>query len=69
MKTFKSSKAVALVSTALMVASIFWLMNAKSVNTTLEAGLQNEKLKSEQLLSEKLHLEKEIEKFKECERS
>ena len=65
MKTFKSSKAVALVSTALMVASIFWLMNAKSVNTTLEAGLQNEKLKSEQLLSEKLHLEKEIEKFKE----
>jgi uncharacterized protein YlxW (UPF0749 family) len=65
MEKFKNSKAVALVTTALMVVSLFWLMNTKRVNGSLEAGLEKEKLKSETLLSEKLALEKEMEKFKE----
>jgi predicted nucleic acid-binding Zn-ribbon protein len=65
MEKLKSSKAIALVSTALMVASIFWLLNTKSINRSLESGLESEKLKSEQLLSEKLQVEKELEKFKE----
>jgi hypothetical protein len=65
METLKSSKAIALVTTALFVASLFWLMNTKRVNNSLEAGLQEEKLKSEALLSEKLLLEKDIQKFKD----
>lgn len=64
MQIIKSSKAVALVTTALFVASLFWLMNTKRVNSSLEAGLNDEKLKSEQLLSEKLLLEKDIDKMK-----
>jgi hypothetical protein len=65
MNNFKSSKAIALVTTALFVASLFWLMNTKRVNGSLEAGLEKEKLKSESLLSEKLLLEKDIQKFKD----
>jgi len=64
MEKFKNSKAIALVSTALFVASLFWLMKTKSVNGSLEAGLNEEKLKSEQLLSEKLLLEKDLDKIK-----
>jgi hypothetical protein len=64
MKTLKSSKAVALVSTALLISSLFWLMNTKRVNGNLEEGLKDERLKSESLLSEKLSLEKEIEQLK-----
>jgi chromosome segregation ATPase len=40
-------------------------MNTKRVNGSLEAGLQDQKLKSEALLSEKLLLEKDIQKFKD----
>jgi DNA repair ATPase RecN len=61
----KSSKAIAVATTVLLVASLFWLMNTKSVNSSLEAGLQKEKLKSESLLSEKLLLEKDIQKVKD----
>jgi chromosome segregation ATPase len=64
-KILKSSKAIAVVTTTLLVGSMFWLMNTKSVNNSLEAGLQKEKLKSESLLSEKLLLEKEIQKIKD----
>jgi myosin heavy subunit len=65
MKNLNNPKAFALMSTALLVASLFWLLSTKRVNSSLESGWQNEKLKSEQLLSEKLQLEKEIQKFKD----
>lgn len=65
MEKMKSSKAIAVVTTALFAASLFWLMNTKRVNSSLEAGLQEQKLKSESLLSEKLLLEKDIQKFEE----
>jgi DNA repair exonuclease SbcCD ATPase subunit len=65
MEMLKSSKAIAVATTVLLVASLFWLMNTKSVNSSLEAGLQKEKLKSESLLSEKLLLEKDIQKVKD----
>lgn len=61
----KSPKAVAVVTSALFVASLFWLMNTRHVNSSLEAGLQEQKLRSEELLSEKLLLEKDIQKFKD----
>ena len=64
MEILRSSKAVATVGTALLVGSIFWLMNTRGVNSSLEAGLGKEKLKSESLLSEKLLLEKEIDRIK-----
>lgn len=65
MEMLKSPKAVAVVTSALFVASLFWLMNTRHVNSSLEAGLQEQKLRSEELLSEKLLLEKDIQKFKE----
>lgn len=65
MNQMKNAKAIAVVSTALMVASIIWLMNTKQVNRSLETGLSNEKLKTEELLSEKLLLEKDIQKMKD----
>lgn len=65
MEKLKSPKAIALASTALLVASLFWLLNTKRISSSLESGLENERLKSEQLLSEKLQLEKEIQKFKD----
>jgi hypothetical protein len=64
MQFLSNSKAIAVITTALFVGSLFWLLNTKRVNGTLEEGIQKEKLKSEALLSEKLSLEKEIEKFK-----
>lgn len=51
-------------TTVLFIASLIWLMNTNRVNNSLEAGLQTQKLKSESLLSEKLLLEKDIDKFK-----
>src|SRR5687768_4008294 len=65
MKMLKGPKAIAALTTTLLVASLFWLMNTKSVNSSLEAGLQKEKLNSETLLSEKLLLDKEIQKMKD----
>jgi hypothetical protein len=64
MENLKSSKVIAVMTTALLVASLVWLMNTNRVNNSLETGLQEQKLKSEGLLSEKLLLEKDIEKFK-----
>ena len=61
----KKTKAIAVVSTALMMGSICWLLNTQRVNGSLEAGLQKEKLRSESLLSEKLLLEKDIQKLKD----
>jgi myosin heavy subunit len=65
MEKLKSSKAIAVVTSALFIASLFWLMNTKRVNSSLEAGLESEKLESESLLSEKLLLEKDVQKFKD----
>lgn len=65
MEKLKSPKTIAAVTTALFVASLFWLMNTKHINSSLEAGLQDQKLKSEALLSEKLLLEKDIQKMKD----
>jgi peptidoglycan hydrolase CwlO-like protein len=59
------AKVVAFATTGLMVAAVIWLMNTRSINSSLEQGLQKEKLKSESLLSEKLLLEKDIQKIKE----
>ena len=65
MEILKSSKAIAVVTTTLLVASLFWLMNTRTLNTSLEAGLQDEKLRSESLLSEKLLLEKETQRIRD----
>lgn len=65
MENMNSSKAIALVTTALLVASLFWLLNTKRVNSSLKTGLQEERLKSESLLSERLQLEKEMQKVKD----
>jgi hypothetical protein len=64
MDKMKTSKAIALVSTALLIASLFWLLNTKRVNVNLTEGLNDQRLKSESLLSQKLLLEKDIEKLK-----
>lgn len=60
-----NSKIIAFTLTALLFASVLWLMNEKQINSSLEEGLSSEKLKAESLLSEKLLLEKDIVKFKE----
>lgn len=65
MEMIKSSKAIAVVSTALFLASLVWLLNTQRINGSLKTGLQDEKLKSESLLSEKLMLEKNIHKIKD----
>lgn len=65
METLNNAKAIAVVTTALFVGSLFWLMNTKRMNSSLETGLQQEKLKSEKLLSERLQLEKDIETFRD----
>ena len=64
MTALKNPKAIATMSTAFFIASLFWLMSTKSVNNTLESSLQHERLRSESLLSEKLLLEKDLEKMK-----
>lgn len=64
MGILKNSKVVAVVTTTLLISSLFWLMNTKRVNGSLEAGLQKEKLHSEALQSEKLSLEKDMQKLK-----
>jgi len=61
----KKSNAVAFVATVAMVAAVLWLLNTRSINASLEEGLQKERLKSESLLSEKLLIEKDLEKIKE----
>lgn len=58
-------KVIAITLTALLFASVLWLMNEKRINSSLEDGLTSEKLKAESLLAEKLLLEKDIAKFKD----
>lgn len=65
MEMMKNSKAIAMVTTALFMVSLFWMLNTKRINGSLEAGLKSEKLKSESLLSEKLLLERDIQKMKD----
>jgi hypothetical protein len=65
MEMLKSSKAIAAVVTLLFVISLFWLLSTRRANDSLVAGLHKEKLKSESLLSEKLVLEKDIQKIKD----
>jgi myosin heavy subunit len=64
MNIVKNPKAVATIATVLCVASLFWLVTTQRVNHSLETDLEHEKLRSEALLSEKLLLEKDIEKMK-----
>ena len=51
-------------ATALCITSLIWLMSTRSVNSSLQSGLEKERLKSEALLSEKLLIEKDLEKVK-----
>ena len=62
--SLKNPKAIAVMATVACIASLLWLMSIKSVNSSLESGLEREKLRSESLLSEKLLLEKDLEKLK-----
>lgn len=64
MNALKNPKAIALVTTALCTASIVWLMSTHQVNRNLESSLEKEKLRSESILSQKLLLEKEMEKMR-----
>jgi len=64
MNTFYNTKAIAIVTTALFFASLLWTMNTHRLNSSLETGLENQRLKSEELLSEKLLLEKDLKKIK-----
>lgn len=64
MTTIKNPKVIAIITTALCMASLVWLMSTQRVNNSLEQNFENEKLKSEALLSEKLLLEKDLEKMR-----
>jgi len=64
MTILKNPKAIAMVTTAFCMASLIWLMSTQSVNSALETNLEHEKLRSEALLSEKLLLEKDMEKIR-----
>jgi len=64
MKIANKPKTIAIVTTVLMMASVFWLLSVKQMNSSLSFNLDEERLRSETLLSEKLVLEKDIEKMK-----
>lgn len=64
MATIQNPKAIAVLTTALLIVSLFWLMSTQKVNNSLETSLGEEKLKAEAFLSEKLLLEKDLEKLK-----
>lgn len=59
-----SPKLIAGVATGLFFASLIGFLNLYKVNSSLEGSLTDQKLKSEALLSEKLQLEKSLEKFR-----
>lgn len=65
MNYLKSPKAIAALSTTLFFASLFWIMDTRQINGSLQQGLEKQRLASEELLSEKLLLEKDIQKIKE----
>lgn len=64
MTTLNNPRTIAIATTVLCVASLFWLLSTQRVNSSLQSTLEQEKLRSEALLSEKLLLEKDIEKAK-----
>jgi hypothetical protein len=45
MATIQNPKAIAVLATALLIASLFWLMSTQRVNNSLETSLGQEKLK------------------------
>lgn len=65
MTTLNNPRTIAIATTVLCVASLFWLLSTQRVNNSLQSTLEKEKLRSEALLSEKLLLEKDIEKAKD----
>lgn len=60
-----NAKAIAATVTILLFLSLTGLVVLNSRNNTLSAEMNDEKLKSERILSEKLQLDKEIAKLKE----
>lgn len=64
MKNDRKIKIAAVAITLLLLASISGIFMLTSVNSGLEKNLNAERLKSENLLSEKLQLEKQIRNFK-----
>ena len=64
MDTLHSPKAIALITTCLFFGALLWLLNTQRINKALGNDLDQEKLKSESMLSEKLLLQKEIDQFK-----
>lgn len=59
-----SPKVLAISATVLLFASLLWLGSVYQTNGRLEQGINEERLKSEANLSEKLALEKQIDKLK-----
>ena len=65
MKKFASQvNSYALIITILLFGATFWLMKEKNVSSSLQNGLNSEKLRSEALLSEKLLVEKDVARLK-----
>lgn len=62
METIKRSKTIAIVATTVLIAAVVWLVNLNSTNGSLRRGIEKEKLNAESLLSEKLLLEKDLQK-------
>jgi hypothetical protein len=61
---WKNPKLLAGVATALFFVSLIGFLNVYKINSSLEGNLKDQKLKSEVLLSEKLQLEKNLDKFR-----
>lgn len=59
-----NSKILAATATLLLCGSVFWAGSVYRTNVRLEQGLNDERLKTEATLSEKLALEKQIDKLK-----
>lgn len=61
----QNPKIIAGTVTILLIITLIGLISYYETNQSLESGLNNEKLKSEKILSEKLSLDKEIIKLKQ----
>lgn len=61
----KRANGIAIAATVLLGLSIFWLINTRTMNQSLETGLRQQRIKSEKLLSEKLKAEKDLLAIKE----
>ena len=64
MTSLNNPRAIAAIATALCIGSFLWLMSTRSINSSLQSGLEQQRVKSEALLSEKLLLEKDLQKVK-----